>query len=36
MMPENKEDCRGIFRTEDLARIYTMVGDYDEAIELIK
>jgi serine/threonine-protein kinase len=36
MMPINKEAYRGACRAEDLARIYVMVGKYDEALEQIK
>jgi len=36
LIPINKEAYRGVCRTEDLARIYVMVGDYDSAIEQIK
>jgi TolB-like protein/Tfp pilus assembly protein PilF len=36
MMPINKEAFRGVFRVEDLARIYVMVGEYDAALEQIK
>jgi tetratricopeptide (TPR) repeat protein len=36
MMPINKEALRGIYRAEDLARIYVMVGEYDAALEQIK
>lgn len=33
LMPVTKEFYKGIFRLEDLARIYTMVGEYDLALE---
>ncbi|MEE4215862.1 MAG: tetratricopeptide repeat protein [Bacteroidales bacterium] len=33
LMPLSKDYYRGIFREEDLARIYTMVGEYDLALE---
>ncbi len=36
MMPIDKEAYRGACRAEDLARIYVMVGKYDEALEQIK
>ena len=36
LMPINKEAYRGVFRAEDLALIYVMVGKYDEAIKQIK
>jgi tetratricopeptide (TPR) repeat protein len=36
LMPINKEAYRGVFRVEDLARIYVMVGEYDAALEQIK
>jgi tetratricopeptide (TPR) repeat protein len=36
MMPVNKEAFRGVFRLEDLARIYVMVGEYDAALDLIQ
>jgi serine/threonine-protein kinase len=36
MMPINKEAYRGVFRAEDLARIYVMVGEYEKALDLIK
>jgi hypothetical protein len=36
LMPINKEAYRGVFRAEDLALIYVMVGKYDEAIMQIK
>ncbi len=36
MMPINKEAFRGVFRVEDLARIYVMVGEDDAALEQIK
>jgi tetratricopeptide (TPR) repeat protein len=36
LMPINKEAYRGVFRAEDLAQIYVMVGKYDEAIKQIK
>jgi tetratricopeptide (TPR) repeat protein len=35
LMPITKDFYRGIFRLEDLARIYTMVGEYDKAIEIL-
>ena len=31
-----KDAMRGAARLEDLARIYTMVGDYDKAVEKLK
>ncbi len=33
LMPVEKEAYRGIFRVEDLARIYVMTGEYQEAIK---
>jgi TolB-like protein/Tfp pilus assembly protein PilF len=36
LMPISKEAYRGVFRVEDLARIYVMVGEYDAAMEQIK
>ena len=36
LMPIDKEAYRGVFRAEDLARIYVMVGEYDAALEQIK
>jgi tetratricopeptide (TPR) repeat protein len=36
LMPINKEAFRGVFRAEDLAMIYVMVGKYDDAIKQIK
>ena len=33
MMPVEKEAYRGVFRVEDLARIYVMTGEYQEAIK---
>jgi TolB-like protein/Tfp pilus assembly protein PilF len=36
LMPIDKEAYRGVFRVEDLARIYVMVGEYDLAIEQIR
>jgi len=36
LMPINKDAFRGVFRAEDLARIYVMVGKYDDAISQIK
>jgi tetratricopeptide (TPR) repeat protein len=36
LMPVNKEAYGGVFRVEDLALIYVMVGKYDEAIKQIK
>jgi tetratricopeptide (TPR) repeat protein len=35
LMPIDKEAYRGVFMEEDLAKIYTMVGEYDEALKLI-
>jgi serine/threonine-protein kinase len=35
LMPVNKEAYRGASRSEDLARIYVMSGEYGKAIELI-
>ena len=36
LLPVNKEAYRGTFRVENLARIYVMVGDYDNAIDQIE
>jgi TolB-like protein len=36
LMPISKEAYRGVFRTEDLARIYVMVGEYNLALDQIK
>jgi len=36
MMPINREAYRGTYRVKDLARIYVMVGKYNEALEQIK
>jgi hypothetical protein len=33
LLPMSKEAWRGAHRLEDLARIYTMVGEYDAAID---
>jgi tetratricopeptide (TPR) repeat protein len=35
IMPITKDFYRGIFILEDLARIYTMVGEYGKAIEIL-
>jgi adenylate cyclase len=36
LLPVSKEAWRGLFRVEDLARIYTMVGEYDSAIDQLE
>jgi tetratricopeptide (TPR) repeat protein len=36
LLPMNKDAYFGVYRIEDLARIYVMVGDYDKALEQIK
>jgi hypothetical protein len=36
LMKISIEAYRGVFRAEDLARIYVMVGKYDAALEQIK
>jgi tetratricopeptide (TPR) repeat protein len=36
LMPVEKDALRGVYRNEDLARIYVMVGDYDSAVKQIK
>jgi TolB-like protein/Tfp pilus assembly protein PilF len=36
LLPMNKDTYFGIYRVEDLARIYVMVGDYDKALEQIR
>jgi tetratricopeptide (TPR) repeat protein len=35
LMPITKDFYKGIFRLKDLARIYTMVGEYEKALEVI-
>jgi len=36
LLPMSKEAWRGSFRVWDLAKIYTMVGDHDAAIDLLE
>jgi len=36
LLPMSKEAWRGAYRAEDLARIYTMVGEYDAAIDRLE
>ena len=36
LMPVSKDAWRGIHRVEDLAQIYSMVGEYDKAIDQIE
>ncbi len=36
LLPVNKEAVGGLFRVEDLARIYVMVGEYDKAIDQLE
>jgi serine/threonine-protein kinase len=36
LLPMSKEAWRGAYRLEDLARIYTMVGEYDAAIHQLE
>ena len=36
MLPVSKEAMRGPYRVEDLARIYVMVGEFDEAIDKLE
>jgi serine/threonine-protein kinase len=36
LLPMSKEAFRGAYRVEDLARIYTMVGEYDAAIDQLE
>ena len=36
LLPMSKEAWRGAHRAEDLARIYTMVGEYDAAIDQLE
>ena len=36
LLPVSKEAWRGAYRVEDLARIYTMVGEYDRAIDRLE
>jgi TolB-like protein/Flp pilus assembly protein TadD len=33
LMPVEKEAWKGVYRVEDLARVYVMVGEYDAAID---
>ena len=33
LMPIEKDFYRGIFRLEDMARIYTMIGEYELAVK---
>jgi TolB-like protein/Tfp pilus assembly protein PilF len=36
LLPMNKDAYFGVYRIEDMARIYVMVGDYDKALEQIR
>ena len=36
LLPVSKEAWRGLFRVEDLARIYVMVGEFDAAIDQLE
>jgi tetratricopeptide (TPR) repeat protein len=36
LLPVSKEAYRGFYRVEELARIYVMVGDHEEAIRLLE
>ena len=36
LLPVSKEAMRGLYRVEDLARIYVMVGEYDKAIDQLE
>ena len=36
LLPMSKKAWRGAHRVEDLARIYTMVGEYDAAIDRLE
>ncbi len=36
LLPMSKEAFRGAYRAEDLARIYTMVGEHDAAIDRLE
>jgi serine/threonine protein kinase/tetratricopeptide (TPR) repeat protein len=36
LLPISKEAYRGIFRVEDLARVYVMAGEYDAAIDQLE
>ncbi len=36
LLPMSKEAWGGAFRVENLARIYTMVGEYDAAIDRLE
>jgi hypothetical protein len=36
LLPMSRDAWRGAFRVEDLARIYTMVGEYEAAIDQLE
>lgn len=36
ILPVSKEAWRGVWRAEDLARVYTLVGEYDKAFDLVE
>ena len=36
LLPMSKEAWKGAYRAEDLARIYSMVGEYDAAIDQLE
>jgi tetratricopeptide (TPR) repeat protein len=36
LLPVSRESMRGFYRAKDLAQIYTMIGEYDEAVDQIK
>ncbi|MCH8316177.1 MAG: hypothetical protein IIA64_09410 [Planctomycetes bacterium] len=36
LMPVSKSALEGVYRVEDLARIYVMVGEYDAAIDQLE
>jgi serine/threonine-protein kinase len=36
LLPVSKEAWKGVYRVEDLARIYVMVGEYDAAIDQLE
>ena len=36
LLPVSKDAWRGLYRVEDLARIYVMVGEYDAAIDQLE
>jgi tetratricopeptide (TPR) repeat protein len=36
LLPVSREAYRGSYRLEDLARVYTMIGQYDDAIRVLE